>query len=134
MYCNMEKVSKEQVEAAVQTVKDLKIQAAELNGRIKDAEAVVEAYGLDHMADFSDGRLAVATGIIAIKAGAAKPVKEGKPLSTAARSELAAALPPAYVKVACDFGILYDSQDKVVRQILKARGIEIVREDKFAVI
>ena len=108
----MEKVSKEQVEEAVRTVKELKIKTAELNGRLKDAEA----------------------GIIAIKAGTAKPVKEGKPLSTAARSELAAALPPAYVKVACDFGVLYDSQDKVVRQILKARGIEIVREDKFAVI
>ena len=123
----MEKVSKEQVEEAVRTVKELKIKAAELNGRLKDAEAVVEAYGLDHMADFSDGRLA-------LEAGAAKPVKEGKPLSTAARSELAAALPPAYVKVACDFGVLYDSQDKVVRQILKSRGIDIVREDKFAVI
>lgn len=48
----MEKVSKEQVEEAVRTVKELKIKAAELNGRLKDAEAVVEAYGLDHMADF----------------------------------------------------------------------------------
>ena len=127
----MEKVSKEQVEEAVRTVKELKIKVADLNGRIKDAEAVV---GLDHMADFSDGRLALEAGIIAIKAGAAKPVKEGKPLSTAARSELAAVLPPAYVKVACDFGVLYDSHDKVVRQILKARGVEIIRDDKFAVI
>ena len=41
----MEKVSKEQVEEAVRTVKELKIKAAELNGRLKDAEAVVEAYG-----------------------------------------------------------------------------------------
>ena len=130
----MEKVSKEQVEEAVRTVKELKIKVADLNGRIKDAEAVVEAYGLDHMADFSDGRLALEAGILAIKAGAAKPVKEGKPLSTAARSELAAVLPPAYVKVACDFGVLYDSHDKVVRQILKARGVEIIRDDKFAVI
>lgn len=58
----MEKVSKEQVEEAVRTVKELKIKAAELNGRLKDAEAVVEAYGLDHMADFSDGRLALEAG------------------------------------------------------------------------
>ena len=42
----MEKVSKEQVEEAVRTVKELKIKVADLNGRIKDAEAVVEAYGL----------------------------------------------------------------------------------------
>ncbi|WP_300725872.1 hypothetical protein [uncultured Rikenella sp.] len=130
----MEKVTKEQVEKAVKTVKDLKIQAAELNGKIKDAEAIVEAYGIEHIADFTDGRLAVDTGVIAIKAGTAKPVKEGKPLSTAARSELAAALPAAYVKVACDFGVLYDCRDKTVRQLLKARGIEIVRDDKFTVL
>ena len=130
----MEKVSKEQAEAAVQAIKTLKIQAAELAGRIKDAETIVEAYGLEHLGDFTDGRLALDTGIIALKAGTAKPVKEGKPLSTAARAELAAALPAAYVKVACDFGVLFQSQDKAVRQILKARGIEIVREDRFVVL
>lgn len=130
----MKKVSKEQAEAAVQAVKTLKIQAADLAGKIKDAEAVVEAYGVEHLGEFADGRLAVETGVIAIKAGTAKPVKEGKALSTAARAELAAALPAAYVKVACDFGVLYDCKDKTVRQLLKVRGIEIVREDKFTVL
>ena len=130
----MEQVAKEQAEAAVQAIKTLKCQAAELAGRIKDAETIVEAYGLEHLGDFTDGRLALDTGIIALKAGTAKPVKEGKPLSTAARAELAAALPPAYVKMACDFGVLFQSQDKAVRQILKARGIEIVRDDKFTVL
>ncbi|WP_304708424.1 hypothetical protein [uncultured Rikenella sp.] len=130
----MEKVTKEQAEAAVQTVRQLKIQASELAGRIKDAEAVVEAYSVEHLGEFADGRLALDAGIIALKAGTAKPVKEGKPLSTAARAELAAALPAAYVKVACDFGVLFQSQDKAVRQILKARGIEIVREDRFVVL
>lgn len=130
----MEKVTKERAEAAVQAVKTLKIQASELAGRIKDAEAVIEAYGMEHLGEFADGRLAMESGIIAIKAGTAKPVKEGKPLSTAARAELAAALPDAYVKVACDFGVLFNSQDKTVRQILKTRGIEIVREDKFTVL
>ena len=130
----MEKVTKEAVEKAVKTVKDLKIQAAELNGKIKDAEAIVEAYGLEHLGEFADGRLAVDGGIIAIKAGTAKPIKEGKALSTAARAELASVLPAAYVKVACDFGVLYDSKDKTVRQILRSRGIEIVREDKFTVL
>ena len=130
----MGKVTKEAAEKAVKTVKDLKIQAAEIHGKSKDAEASVEAYGLEHLSEFADGRLAVEGGIIAIKAGTAKPIKEGKPLSTAARSELAAALPAAYVKVACDFGVLYDSKDKTVRQILRSRGIEIVREDKFTVL
>ena len=130
----MEKVTKEAVEKAVKTVKDLKIQAVELNGKIKDAEAIVEAYGLEHLGEFADGRLAVDGGIIAIKAGTAKPIKEGKALSTAARAELASVLPAAYVKVACDFGVLYDSKDKTVRQILRSRGIEIVREDKFTVL
>lgn len=130
----MEKVTKEQVEQAVKSVKAMKIQAAELSGKIKDAEAIVEAYGQEHLGEFADGRLAVDGGIIALKAGVAKPMKEGKALSTAARAELASVLPAAYVKVACDFGVLYDSKDKTVRQILKSRGIEIVREDKFAVI
>lgn len=130
----MEKVTKEVAEKAVKTVKDLKIQAAEINGKIKDAEAIVEAYGLEHLSEFADGRLAVDGGIIAIKAGTAKPIKEGKALSTAARAELASVLPAAYVKVACDFGVLYDSKDKTVRQILRSRGIEIVREDKFTVL
>lgn len=130
----MGKITKEQVEQAVKSVKAMKIQAAELSGKIKDAEAIVEAYGQEHLGEFADGRLAVDGGIIALKAGVAKPMKEGKALSTAARAELASVLPAAYVKVACDFGVLYDSKDKTVRQILKARGIEIVREDKFAVI
>ena len=130
----MEKVTKEAVEKAVKTVKALKIQPAELNGKIKDAEAIVEAYGLEHLGEFADGRLAVDGGIIAIKAGTAKPIKEGKALSTAARAELASVLPAACVKVACDFGVLYDSKDKTVRQILRSRGIEIVREDKFTVL
>lgn len=130
----MDKVTKEQAEKAVKTVKDLKIQAAELSGKIKDCEAIIEAYGQEHIGEFADGRLAVEGGIIALKAGVAKPMKEGKALSTAARAELASVLPAAYVKVACDFGVLYDSKDKTVRQILRSRGIEIVREDKFTVI
>ncbi len=130
----MEKVTKEQVEKVVKSVKAMKIQAAEMSGKIKDAEAIVEAYGQEHLGEFADGRLAVDGGIIALKAGVAKPMKEGKALSTARRAELASVLPAAYVKVACDFGVLYDSKDKTVRQILKSRGIEIVREDKFAVI
>lgn len=130
----MNKTTLEAVEKAVKEIKELKIQASEINGKIKDNEAVIEAYSVEHLSDFSDGRLSLSTGIIAVKAGQAKPVKEGKPLSTAARAELATVLPPAYVKMACDYSILYDIKDKMVRQILRSRGIEIVREDKFTVI
>lgn len=130
----MEKVTKVQVSAAIEALRAAKIEASEIAGRIKDAEAVVEAYGVEHLGDFADGRLAVDGGIIVLKAGTAKPIKEGKALSTAARAELAAALPAAYVKVACDFGVLYDCKDKTVRQILKSRGVEIVRDDKFTVL
>lgn len=130
----MEKVTKAQVSAAIEALRAAKIEASEIAGRIKDAEAVVEAYGVEHLGDFADGRLAVDGGIIVLKAGTAKPIKEGKALSTAARAELAAALPAAYVKVACDFGVLYDCKDKTVRQILKSRGVEIVRDDKFTVL
>lgn len=93
----MEKVTKEQVEQAVKSVKAMKIQAAELSGKIKDAEAIVEAYGQEHLGEFADGRLAVDGGIIALKAGVAKPMKEGKALSTAARAELASEIGRAHV-------------------------------------
>ena len=122
------------VEDAIRNYKEARIKKAEIEGKIKDAEAVIEAYGVNHISEFADGRLPLDGGIIAIKAGVAKPLKEGKPLSTIARTELAGALPPAYVKTTCDFSVLFNSQDKTVRQILAARGIEIVRDDKFTVI
>ena len=130
----MENVSKQEVEKAIRAYKAATIQKAEIEGAIKDAEEVIEAYSLNHIGEFADGRLPMDEGVIAIKAGAAKPLKEGKPLPTVARSELAAALPPAYVKSSCDFTFLFNSQDKTVRQILASRGIEIVREDKFVVL
>lgn len=130
----MEKISKEVAELAIIAYKQAKIDEAKVKGNLKDAEDVIEAYGVENIKEFSDGRLAMENGIIAIKAGAAKPLVGGKALSTAARSELATALPPAYVKMSCDFGVLYDSQDKTVRQILKSRGIEVVREDKYTVL
>lgn len=129
----MERITKEQVESAIVLYQQAKIKEAEIKGKIRDAEAIIEAYGVDNIASFSDGRLAMESGVIAIKAGSAKPIKEGKALSTAARSELASVLPPIYTKISCDFTVLFDCKDKTVRQILKSRGVEIVKEDKFIV-
>ena len=82
----MENVSKQEVEKAIRAYKAAKIQKAEIEGAIKDAEEVIEAYSLNHIGEFADGRLPMDEGVIAIKAGAAKPLKEGKPLPTVARS------------------------------------------------
>lgn len=130
----MKKVSKQMAEDAIKAYKEAKLQEAEVKGKIQKAEEIIEAYGCAHVEEFTDGRLPLDSGIIAIKAGVAKPMKEGKALPTAARAELAAVLPPAYVKTSCDFGVLFGSQDKTVRQLLAVRGIEIVREDKYTVL
>lgn len=106
----------------------------EIDARIKEVEDLVACYCTDHMADFTDDRMALGNAIVAIKAGTAKPLKDGKALSTAARTALALALPKQYVKLTPDFMTLYSAEDKVVRQILRAQGVEIVREDKFNII
>lgn len=131
----MEKVSKEQVEEAVCTVKELKIKAAELNGTSEGRGGGRRGLRARPHGRFF-GRPAGPRSGHYRHQGRGRPNRSRKASRSRPRPvrNLAAALPPAYVKVACDFGVLYDSQDKVVRQILKARGIEIVREDKFAVI
>lgn len=130
----MKKITKEAAEAAITAYLQAKIKEADIKGSIKDAEEIIEAYSRENLESFSDGRMAMDNGIIAIRAGAAKPMKEGKALTTAARSELASALPAAYVKYSCEFSVLYDCTDKTVRQLLKSRGIEIVRDDKFVIL
>lgn len=130
----MEKITKQQAEDAVTAYLAAKKEKLEIDARMKEAEDRVACYCTDHMADFTDDRLPLGTAIITIKAGAAKPVKDGKALSTAARTALALALPEQYVKLMPDFTSLYSAEDKVVRQILRAQGVEIVREDKFAIL
>ena len=130
----MKEITTKEVEQAIKAYKEAKAAEAEVKGRIAAAEEVIQAYGVGHIGEFVDGRLAMESGIIALKAGTAKPIKDGKPLSTAARSELASVLPVAYVKTTCDFGVLYGSTDKTVRQLLASRNIQIVREDKFSVV
>lgn len=130
----MEKVTKQAAEEAVANFLKAKQVKKEAEASMKQAEAVVEQFGIEHIGDFIDNRLACGIGIIQIKAGQAKPLKDGKPLSTAGRTELATRLPEAYVKVAPDFLALYNSTDAKVRQQLKAEKIEVVREDKFAIV
>lgn len=130
----MKKITKQQAEEAAAVYMTAKREKQEVDARIKEAEDLVSCYCMDHMADFTDDRLALGNAIVAIKAGTAKPVKEGKALSTAARTALALALPGQYVKLMPDFAALYSAEDKVVRQILKAQGVEIVRDDKFAIL
>lgn len=130
----MEKITKKQAEDAVAAFLAAKREKQEIDARLKEAEDTVACYCTDHMSDFTDDRMTLGNAIIAIKAGTAKPVKDGKALSTAARTALALSLPEQYVKLQPDFTALYSAEDKVVRQILRSQGVEIVRDDKFSII
>lgn len=130
----MTKPTKKQVEKAIQEWKCIKVAQGMQASKLAEQEEIIEAYAREHLGDFVDNQLAFESGTIAIKAGAAKPMKNGKPLSTAARAELAVLLPPAYVKQSCEFAALYGVEDKKVREMLKSRGIEIVRDDKYVVL
>lgn len=122
------------VEQAIALYRTAKAAKQQCEAQMAEADRIITAFGQSHLEEFTDGRLELDSGTLALRAGAAKPLKEGHPLSAAARSELAAVLPSAYVRPSCDFTSLYGCRDKVVRQLLAARGIEIVREDKFVVL
>lgn len=130
----MEKVTRKQAEEAATAYLEAKRRKREAEGCMEEAETLVACYCREHLGDFTDDKLPLGEAMVAIKAGAAKPVKDGKALSTAARTALAAALPQQFVKIMPDFVALYGCQDKVVRQILRAQGVEIVREDKYIII
>lgn len=121
----------EQAIAIYRTAKNEKLNA---EAQMMQAERIIEAFGRSHLAEFAEGRLELDSGTLAVKAGTAKPLKNGRPLSTAARSELASLLPEPYVRRSCDFAGLFGCPDKMVRQLLAAHGIEIVREDRFVVL
>lgn len=130
----MEKMTKQQAEEAVAAYLAAKRQKQEAEGLMEAAEALVACYCAEHLEDFTDDKLPLGGAMVAIKAGAAKPVKDGKALSTAARTALAAALPQQFVKITPDCVALYGCQDKVVRQILRTQGVKIVRDDKFVIV
>lgn len=130
----MERISKERAEEAIRAYREAKLRELEVRNEIREAEEIINMYALDNIENFEDGSLQMEDATITIRAGVAKPVKDGRPLSSAEREELAQALPPAYTRPACDFGLLFSCEDKIVRQMLKARNIEVVREDRFVVL
>lgn len=121
----------EQAIALYRTAKNTKQQC---ESQMAEAERIITAFGTAHLEEFVDGRLELDSGTLAIRAGAAKPQKAGRPLSTADRCELALLLPKTYVRLSCDFTALFCCQDKAVRQLLRARNIEILREDRIVVL
>ncbi len=129
-----DKISRQAAEEAIVTWKAYKDMEREAKAAIATAEAVIDTYAREHISEFEDDKLALTKGIIAIRAGAAKPVKDGKALPPKERAQLATLLPADYVQLKCDFSTLYGCQDKRVRQILEAHGIEIKREDKYTVL
>lgn len=122
------------VEQAIALYRTAKAAKQQCEAQMAEADRIITAFGKAHLEEFTDGRLELDSGTLVLRAGAAKPLKEGHPLSADARSELAAVLPSTYVRPSCDFTALYGCRDKAVRQLLATRGIEIVREDKFAVL
>lgn len=128
-----EKVTKKEAEEAITAWKVQKRREREAKAALAAAEAVIAAYAREHITEFSNDQLSMENGIIALQAGPAKPLKEGKPLTTAGRLALARALPEAYVKMNCDFSLLFETENKVVREILKSQGICVVREDRYVV-
>lgn len=129
-----DKISRSAAEMAIESWRAYKDMERETKAALAAAEAVIDTYAREHIAEFEDDKLALSKGIIAIRAGAAKPVKDGKALTTAARTELASLLPSNYVKIACDFAQLFGCEHKRVRQILEAYSIEIKREDRYVVL
>ncbi|WP_300727648.1 hypothetical protein [uncultured Rikenella sp.] len=127
-------VTRQDAEQAIALYRTAKSAKAEYEAVMADAERIINQFGRANLDQFSEGRLELDSGTLALKSGAAKPLKGGRPLTTAARAELAALLPEAYVRLSCDFTELYGCRDKMVRQLLAVRGIEIVRDDKFVVL
>lgn len=127
-------VTRQEAEQAIAIYRTAKTAKQESEAQMAAAERIIERFGRMHIDEFADGRLVLDSGTLAVRAGTAKPVKDGRSLGAAARSELAARLPSAYVRLSCDFAGLYGCRDKLVRQLLASRGIEIVREDKFVVL
>ncbi|MFV0505905.1 MAG: hypothetical protein ACK5L5_04230 [Bacteroidales bacterium] len=128
------KVSKEVAEMAVSEFIKARNEKKSAEAVMKEAEATVEQYAMENNGAFVNGRLVLGSAIVQIKAGTAKPMKDGKPLSTAARAQLATELPQPFAKLSCDFGALYQCNDKSVRAILKANGVEVVKDDKYAIV
>lgn len=130
----MKRVSQQEVEQSVKEYLKAKQAKKAAEAAMSKAEAVITRYGQENLGDFVDKRLVCGDGIIQLRAGVAKPVREGKALSATERNVLAAELPGEFVRMIPDYIALFNCPDVKVRQLLKMQGIEIVREDTFAVV
>lgn len=127
-------IKRENVEAAIASWKECKEIERRNKAELEKLEQTIETYAREHIDDFEGDKLSLDNGTIAIKAGAAKPVKDGRPLSTIERAKLATIIPFDYVKLTCDYSALFKCEDKKVREILSANKINIVREDRYTVV
>lgn len=130
----MRKIELPDAEAAVANVVNYRRQIKEMEAKMNENSEIVELYAREHVEEFEDDILPCGIGLIQIKAGAAKPITDGRALKKAERMSLALALPARYVSLSIDSKALYECQDKVVRQLLQSKHIEIVREDKYVVV
>lgn len=130
----MKRVSQQEVEQSVKEYLKAKQAKKAAEAVMNKAEAVIARYGRENLGNFIDKRLICGEGIIQLRAGVAKPVKEGKALSATERNVLAAELPGEFVRMIPDYIALFNCPDVKVRQLLKMQGIEIVREDTFSIV
>lgn len=130
----MDKITKEQAEQAITDYRTAKSAKKVHEAIMAEAESIITAYANEHVTEFTDNKLALDSGMLEIKAGPAKAVTiEGKPMSTAARAELAKKLPFNFVNITIDASALYAADNKKVRQILTAAGVRIVKENKIII-
>lgn len=129
----MEKVTKQEADNAAKEYLELKREKEAIESKMKTAQDLVEVYCKEYISDFDGGRLLLGSAIVKIVSGTAKPLKDGKALTQEARAEFVLALPKKYVKIQPECSLLYKCDDKEVRQIMRAHGIEIVKEDRLAI-
>lgn len=129
----MEKVTKEQANAAIAAYKEADRKATALAAEMKAHKAKVETYAREHVGDFVDKDMVLENGKISLVAGAAKPLRDGKPLKKEDKIQLAKLLPGEYVAISIDCAALFASDDKKVRHILNAAGVQIVKEDNYKI-
>lgn len=127
-------IKKTDVEAAIASWKECKNIERRNKAELEKLERTIEVYAREHIGDFKGDKLLLDNGTIVIKSGIAKPIKDGKPLTTSERLRLATILPSDYVKLTCDYSALFKCEDKKIREVLSANKINIVREDRYALI
>lgn len=130
----MEKISKEQAEKALASYKDAERRKAVAEAEMEAHGERIKAYANEHVDDFVGKELMLENGVVKLVAGVAKAICDGKALSKEGKIQLAKKLPANYVTMSIDCAALYVSDDKKVRQILNAAGVQIVKEDNYKIV